>query len=374
MKSFKLIALAVFALLTVTAAAAQPGRSDEMWPRFSPDGERIAYTSNADGNFNLYVMDRDGGNVVQLTDDPAWDSNMSWSPDGEWIAFASMRSGGGDIYAISAAGRNLTRLTDAREYESSPAWSPDGSRIIFTRRLEVGTSWSFAPFIMNADGSGQRSLIAPFWDAQGEDIDGHGLWSPDGSQIALSFFVQRGEGADCLNPGMIYIIDADTGLPTQIIQLGGGGYITLVRWQDDALTLNKRIDANCRTDLSEGWYTLDLSERSLRAERYRGANTYYPSPDGEQVAFYSSDFDRRELGLGIASRAFTDARRMVISPFYNAFGLDWTPDGRYAIGSVCTETDADLFLIDTETGRTVNLTADSSGVEAAPPQECGLYG
>jgi Tol biopolymer transport system component len=368
--------LLLLILLLCSPALAQPEgeRSDEMWPRFSPDGEHIAYVSNRDGNYNLYVMDRDGENVVQLTDHPAWDSNLSWSPDGEQIVFASTRSGTSDIYAVNADGSGLTQLTDNPNYESSPAWSPDGSRILYTRRLEKYETWSFAPFVMNADGSDQRNLLTPFWDAQGETVDGYGMWSPDGSQIALSVFVQRGEGADCLNPGIVYILDVETGVPVHVVQLGGGGSITLLRWNDDSLILQERIDESCGTELGEGWYTLDLDDRSLRTERYQNGGTFYPSPNGTQVAFYNSGFDNQEMTLGIASRSFTDARQMVISPFYNAFGLDWSPDGRYVVGSMCTETDADLFLIDTETGDTTNLTANMSDVIVAPTQECGLYG
>lgn len=366
--------LLLMLLVSPVFAQSESGRSDEMWPQFSPDGERIAYVSNADGNFNVYVMNSDGSGVVQLTDDPAWDSNISWSPDGEWIAFASLRSGNGDIYIVKADGSGLKQLTDTPEYEASPIWSPDGRRIVFMRRVEYGAERSFVPFVMNADGSDQRNLFAAFWDAQGEMVDGHGLWSPDGSQFAFSAFVQRGAGADCLNAGNVYVVDIETGTPVHVVQLGGGGYITLVRWYDDLITLAKRIDDTCSTELADGWYTLDLANRSLRAEAYRNAAHFYPSPDGEQVAFYSGEFNRIPLGLSIASRAFTDVRQMVVSPFYNGFGMDWSPDGRYVIGSMCTETDADLYLIDTETGDTLNLTADISDVPVAPPRECGLYG
>jgi Tol biopolymer transport system component len=360
----------------VLPASAQTdgGRSDEMWPRFSPDGTRIAYVSNRDGNFNLYVMEADGGSVVQLTDDPAWDSNISWSPDGEWIAFASARTGDGDIYTVRVDGSGLTRLTDAPEYEASPSWSPDGRQIIFTRRLEIGTEWSFAPFIMNADGSGQRNLIAPFWDADGAMVDGRWVWSPDGSQIALTVFIQRGEGADCINDGNVYILDAETGALLQAVSLGGGGSLTPVHWHAGGLTLEKRLDDSCASELAAGWYTLDLDERQVRRERFRGGESYYPSPDGEQVAFYGGNFERRQMGLGVASRGFTDARRLVVSPFYNAYGLDWSPDGRYVVGALCTETDADIYLLDTETGEAANLTAAHSETAAAPVRECGAYG
>jgi Tol biopolymer transport system component len=52
----------------------------DLSPAWSPDGTRIAFASNRDGDSDIYVMDADGGNVQQLTDDPAWDGNTAWSP------------------------------------------------------------------------------------------------------------------------------------------------------------------------------------------------------------------------------------------------------------------------------------------------------
>ena len=83
-------------------------------PVFSPDGTRIAFTSNRDGNPELYVMNRDGSNVRRITNHPAIDTTPTWSPNGTQIAFTSDRAGTPQIYIIGADGLNLRRHHDER--------------------------------------------------------------------------------------------------------------------------------------------------------------------------------------------------------------------------------------------------------------------
>ena len=66
----------------------------------APDGKRIAFTSNRDGNYEIYLMNIDGGGLRNLTAHPANDSAAAWSPDGKKLAFISSRGGGSDIYIM----------------------------------------------------------------------------------------------------------------------------------------------------------------------------------------------------------------------------------------------------------------------------------
>ena len=71
-----------------------------MSPVWSPDSRRLAFYSDREGNFDIYVMDRDGDNVTRLTDNGADDESPVWSPDGSQIAFVSFRLGNREIYVI----------------------------------------------------------------------------------------------------------------------------------------------------------------------------------------------------------------------------------------------------------------------------------
>ena len=79
--------------------------SDDWYPVWSPDGQRIAFMSERDGNRDIYVIAADGSNPTNLTQDASFDGYPAWSPDGQRIAFLSQRDGNRDIYVIAADGK-----------------------------------------------------------------------------------------------------------------------------------------------------------------------------------------------------------------------------------------------------------------------------
>jgi len=176
-------------------------------PSWSPDGTKIAFTSNRDSQSinEVYVMNADGSGQTNLTNNAASDSSAGWSPDGTQIAFTSDRDGNSELYVMNADGSGQTRLTTNPDPDFDPTWSPDGTKILFLRI--VGGS-NFEVFVMNADGTGQTNLTN---HPRG---DGSPSWSPDGTEIAFS------SGRD--NPqGDIFLMDANgdnkinlTNLPT----------------------------------------------------------------------------------------------------------------------------------------------------------------
>jgi Tol biopolymer transport system component len=91
-------------------------------PAWSPDGERLALTSNRDGNWEIYIREADGA-LTRLTDNPAKEGHPSWSADGNWIAFASDRGGNLDVYIMRTDGSDVRQLTDDPAEERAPVWS-----------------------------------------------------------------------------------------------------------------------------------------------------------------------------------------------------------------------------------------------------------
>jgi Tol biopolymer transport system component len=166
--------------------------SDNVNPAWSPDGTKIAFTSDRDGNRNIFVMNADGSGQTRLTDNSASDDEPAWSPDGTKIAFTSDRDGNRNIFVMNADGSGQTRLTDNSASDDEPAWSPDGTKIAFTI---VGNI-----FIMNADGSGQTRLT----DGASDDKP---AWSPDGTKIAFTSFRDNDESDD----NAIFVINANDG-------------------------------------------------------------------------------------------------------------------------------------------------------------------
>src|SRR5947207_9164140 len=92
---------------------------------------RIAFSTNRDGNNEVYVMNADGSGAVDLTNDPASDTSPSWSPDGARIAFTTNRDGNNEVYVMNADGSGAVDLTNDPASDTSPSWSPDGTRVAF---------------------------------------------------------------------------------------------------------------------------------------------------------------------------------------------------------------------------------------------------
>ena len=100
------------------------GGSNDLQPSFSPDGERILFTSDRSGISDVHVMNANGSGITRLTSKPEFDGRPSWSHDGDRIVFYSLRDGNREIYIISASGTNLTRVTDNEASDSTPRWAP----------------------------------------------------------------------------------------------------------------------------------------------------------------------------------------------------------------------------------------------------------
>ena len=159
--------------------------SDE-YPACSPYGRRIAFTSERGLTHDLYVMDSDGNNVIGLAHEGFSKFGPTWSPDGTRIAFCSLRDvvGNFEIYAMDADGNNLTRLDKHEFHDILPSWSPDGSKIAFVSYRDGGLNDPLHIFVMNADGTGRRNLTA---DTQ-LSLNSNPSWSPDGSRIAFNSY------------------------------------------------------------------------------------------------------------------------------------------------------------------------------------------
>ena len=161
-------------------------------PAWSRDGKRIAFVSDRMGTHDIHVMNPDGSNQVALTTSSENDAEPAWSPDGTKIAFVRRLGGSNDeIFVMNADGSSPVNITNHAAFDSEPSWSPDGSRIAFISSRDGDTD----VFVMNADGTSKDNLTN---DAA---LDRYTSWSPDGSKIA---FVSDRQGGY-----QIHLIDPD---------------------------------------------------------------------------------------------------------------------------------------------------------------------
>ena len=179
-------------------------------PAWSPGGTTIAYATFAFGGVfaggsytDIALINIDGTGRTRLTE--AHGEYPNWSPDGTRIAFTSGRAGSYDIWVMDADGENQVNLTGHPAYESSAAWSPDGTRIAFDAEWneaaddgESGIGFDFELFVMDAGGGNQTSLT---WDAASEDR--FPAWGPNG-QIAFN------------RNGLLYLVDGPGAEPVPL--------------------------------------------------------------------------------------------------------------------------------------------------------------
>lgn len=121
-----------------------------------PLEQKIAFSSNRNGNFEIYVMNTDGTGITNLTNNPANDEQPSWSPDRMSIVFTSDRSGFPDVYAMNNTDNDI-RLTQDTNIEIKPTWSPNGKQIAFGLKYP-GQAGIRKIIVINPDGSSWHDL------------------------------------------------------------------------------------------------------------------------------------------------------------------------------------------------------------------------
>jgi len=225
-------------------------------PDWSADGTSIVFSSARAGNNEIYIMNSDGSELVQLTNSSDKKFSPAWSPDDSQIVFSSEDSiYNPQIYLIDANGGSLTKLTKNVVYAKAPSWSPNGKQIVFVANTENGEEI----FVMNTNGTAPMQLTnlggrnvspsygwraSPDWSPDSSHVvfnswhdgnaeiysmnsDGSNMvrltnsteddldpeWSPDGSQIA---FIYGSEGNQ-----QVFIMDSDGTHRTEITKNGG---------------------------------------------------------------------------------------------------------------------------------------------------------
>jgi len=141
------------------------------WGAFPGENGKIAFERNGD----IFVMNSDGSDETNLTNDGLANANPNWSSDGTKIVFDRGEFGTNDIFIMNADGSGLTRITDLPDSELMPAWSPDGNKIAFINTKDGNLEL----YVMNADGSDQTRLTNNIF------ADELPNWSPLGDRIVI---------------------------------------------------------------------------------------------------------------------------------------------------------------------------------------------
>jgi len=235
-----------------------------------PAVQPIAFTSDRDGNQEIYVMNPDGTGLRNLTQHPAQDADATWAPMYDRLAFVSNRNGNNDIFLINADGSGLTQLTSSTADQIHPAWSPDGALIAYVSN-EDG-DWEI--FVMSANGTGVIQLT------HNDAWDSYPSWSPDSRKLV--FTSERDGNYE------LYLYDLETQAETRLTDNPASD--AFPAWSP----VGEEIAFTSARDGQLELYLLDLTATPQRITRLTytvaaGAANRYPawSSDGYWLAFTS---------------------------------------------------------------------------------------
>ena len=174
-------------------------------PRFSRDGRQVIYSLSNGSNTDIYRTDLSTGQHIRLTSAPSIETAPSLSPDGSQIVFESDRSGSQQLYIMSANGGEARRISFGEGRYGTPVWSPRGDLVSFTKqnagRFHIG--------VMRTDGSEERLLTSSF-------LDEGPTWSPNGRVILFSRETQGASGVSAM-----YSVDV-SGRNLKAVSVQGG--------------------------------------------------------------------------------------------------------------------------------------------------------
>lgn len=317
----------VLAALLVACAAAMLALPEEAKAGFPGENGRIAFSSDRDGDFDVYTVRPSGLGLRQLTDSPGHDLDPEWSPDGSKIAFSSDRDGDAEIYVEDLVSGEVLQLTDNGSlpepdqtdsiHDRDPTWSPDGSKIAFISNRDASPTEDAEMvqgiYVMKAKGSKPSGPLVKAWPDIWESV----AWSPDGSTIIHGF------GSEGLYD--IWAVNAD-----------GSG--------ERPLTDPTRPTSERDPDWSPS------GEKIVYARAKRGYGDFH-----QQVWTMAPDGTNRQ--------ALTDTpAEEIVGPSYRSLSPVWSPNGR----KIAFVRNGDVFKLRSRDGANMTQVTSTSYEERDP--------
>lgn len=329
---------------------------DARQPAWSPDGKWIAFQSNRDGHYRIWLIAPDGSKAHAISEQRFEAREPAWSPDGKSLAFTSNRDGKFDIWAMRLVDRTVRKLSTGPGGNSRASWSPDGSRIAYVSDRMGATG------IYVADMAGHESLAAKAnVMAFGMNVPmGTPTWTPDGKSV---LWARIAEGKAVLMKDDRPLISGEDIHPFRAAWLPDGELLYAadgkLKRRKLATGAEQVVPFTAALAVRKPDYVkrhADLDGPGARA--VTGVQRAVLSPDGKTIAFTALG-DLWVMPVGGKPRKLTDG-----GP-YAVVDPSWSPDGSKLVFSSDREGTLDLWTIEPGSGRQERLT-DALGAEMRP--------
>ncbi|MCK5407850.1 MAG: PD40 domain-containing protein, partial [Candidatus Krumholzibacteria bacterium] len=326
-------------------------------PQWSPGGKHIAfvitdYDIEANkGNSDIYIMSSKGGEVRRLTNSPGRDSQPRFSPDGQWLAFTSARSGESQIWLLPLEGGEASQLTELSTGGSSPQWTPDGRNIVFVSRVfpECDDDECNEKRLEEESESKVKArlieeLFYVHWDS----------WRDDRRRHVFVVPVVGGTPKD-LTP---YEHEAPT------IALGSGHDIAISP-EGDEICVAVNTDRDLAVSINNDLFVVPINGGTWRRITSNPANDNYPvySPDGKYIAYRAMsrvgfEADRYRLMLyDRKSGESIDTGAKLADELDRSVGsIAWAPDGKQIYVRCADNAYNSIYRVDAKKGKVKKLT------------------
>ncbi|HLV81633.1 MAG TPA: S41 family peptidase [Chthonomonadaceae bacterium] len=333
----------------------------DAYPRWSPDGKWIAFTSLRTGNFDIFLIPAEGGEARQVTVNSASDWVNDWSPDGTKLLFYSIRDTRNfAMFSIDLRTLAVKRLTDDVEPLRFGSWSPDGTHIAYTRS---GQPW-WRPWYRGSIAA--STVIEDLATRKVHTLlktDTQQFWphyTPDGKAVILATIYGKGDTPN------LWRVPMDGGAPHQITHytsdavrypdLARNGSLLAYLWNGDLYTCKPdgsdahRVPIIVRTDdKTINQQSITLTNEATESEL---------SPDGKQLALVLRG------NIWIVPVTGGDATRLTDDP-YNDSDINWSPDATKIVLTSDRGGQMDVYTLDVKTKKLTRMT-DDTAVETNP--------
>lgn len=240
---------------------------------------RIAYSSNEQGQNDIYLTDSQARSTVRVTDFAGGNGYSAWSPDGQQLAFYAKYDDRKtwSIHTINTDGTNRRRLTHEKNtWDYGPAWSPDGSKIAFAREYrDADQVWQRELWLMNADGSEQTQIQALSGGAPDFTPDGRLVFNAEFADKNSEISIANADGS-----GLVHLTDNEA-----------------EEWHPEVSPDGKQIAFMSNRDGNHEIYVMNIDGTDQKRLTHNEVDDWYPSwsPDGSELIFGAKTNDTHDV-------------------------------------------------------------------------------